>query len=375
MKKLFSLFFAIIILISSIPVAEASNHSSSREDDMNIVENHEIQQVMLRILSSIEHEKELYGLENVDFSNVEIGSEIPTYITCNNELQFTDTHIFPVLADGQIISLFYISKDENEWGGQLSNALAAQINELADNSACAIVYDNTGAYLFANGRYHLLLKDSTSSNPHTKIAATETRTPIELVSSDILDDSCSTFNIATSLNVNDYMTFRPTAQSATAASLAVDLIKQPSGSNYCWACSIASIANYLYDYKWSYMYVANVFNGGVDEPMSLPDIIQNFNLNFNADYAYKVDNTPSLQFVVDELADFTPLLGAFIYGSIGHAVVIRGASIDSNTFSVMDPGTGTYVSGTVYQTSGKWRYTSESSTTRFSLYGYGYYNG
>lgn len=51
--------------------------------------------MMLRILASVEPEKENYGLEDIDFSSVEIGSEIPAYKVENGQLVNANIRLIP----------------------------------------------------------------------------------------------------------------------------------------------------------------------------------------------------------------------------------------------------------------------------------------
>ena len=71
----------------------------------------DIQNKMLRILSSVELEKEYYNLENVDFTAVQLGTEIPTYKVCDGILVKADISIVPIIYNDQIASLFYIADD------------------------------------------------------------------------------------------------------------------------------------------------------------------------------------------------------------------------------------------------------------------------
>ena len=64
--------------------------------------------------------------------------------------------------------------------------------------------------------------------------------------------------------------------------------------------------------------------------------------------------------------------GAYGYG---HAVVICGVNQTVKSYAFMDPAVGEYCAGTIYTSSGKWSFISESSGNRFTMNGYGYYDG
>ena len=86
----FVLLFALVFSLAIMPVQAVSTNGD------------ELENYMLRILSSIAHEKEFYGLEDVDLNNVTIGEEIPAYSVNGNKLIASDIHFFPVLHNGQI---------------------------------------------------------------------------------------------------------------------------------------------------------------------------------------------------------------------------------------------------------------------------------
>lgn len=59
----------------------------------------DMREVILRVLSSVEFEKEEYGLENVDFSSVLIGEKILTYEVKGDQLVEFPRLIFPLIVD------------------------------------------------------------------------------------------------------------------------------------------------------------------------------------------------------------------------------------------------------------------------------------
>ena len=79
-----------ISLASALPALAAEVDTKSLED---------MEEVILRVLSSVEFEKEEYGLENVDFSSVLIGEKIPTYEVKEGQLIELPRLIFPLIAD------------------------------------------------------------------------------------------------------------------------------------------------------------------------------------------------------------------------------------------------------------------------------------
>lgn len=101
--------------------------------------------MMLRILASVEPEKENYGLEDIDFSSVEIGSEIPAYKVENGQLVNANIRLIPLFFNGEFVSLFYIANLPNgKIFVQLSNELVSTITENIDANPLAIICDDVG---------------------------------------------------------------------------------------------------------------------------------------------------------------------------------------------------------------------------------------
>lgn len=90
---------------------------------------------------------------------------------------------------------------------------------------------------------------------------------------------------------------------------------------------------------------------------------------------YEYDDHISQTFAYNELRNDRLILGAYSYAGYGHAVVICGVNQTVKSYAFMDPAVGEYCAGTIYTSSGKWSFISESSGNRFTMNGYGYYDG
>lgn len=141
-KKLLSLVMAIAILcVTSVP-AFASSTFNCKDDN--------VEEKMLKLLLSIEHEKEMYGLGSVDFSSVTIGEGIPTYKVKDGTLALADISFIPILSGGEVVSLFYVADIPNIGVYvQLSCELVESLKQFSDNTDIAIIYDDTGAYVYS----------------------------------------------------------------------------------------------------------------------------------------------------------------------------------------------------------------------------------
>lgn len=373
----------LIALISVFSMLFATILPTYAIEDDSLSFDADIENQMCRILSSVVQEKEYYGLENVDYKEVEIGKKILTYQLINGELCTKDLYFVPIIDKGKIVSLFYVFKnDRGEICVQLSNDLVGMLNKYAADKAFAIIYDDFGVYLYTETELRLLGKSELNTQEDT-LSVAKTDNSLQLVinisETEFEQINCQNVVLNYTLNIEEYTSDLtvPYADNWVSSYLPVEIIQQPSGTSICWAIAITSIANYIYDGDWTYSQIVQLFTMGVDVGQTISQVISNFNAHFEADYTYKVATTLDPQFVLEQLMDRYPLYGAFMSTSgNGHAVVIRGVSTLANSFSVMNPTptTSGYTTGTI-SSSGAWSFVSAYSGSAYSLFAYGYYYG
>ena len=123
-----------------------------------------------------------------------------------------------------------------------------------------------------------------------------------------------------------------------------------------------------------------MFGAGVNDGLSLNEVIFNFNQYFNANYGANEGNWMDPTFAIKQLHGGYPMYGSFrINGATkgGHAVVIRGANRTAKTFSIMNPNpnTSSYnYTGTI-SSSNVWSYICEYGGQTYTMKGYGFYSG
>lgn len=388
MKKFIALVLSLIMTFAVASPAYAISNGYAFVET-SVLANCDVQEKMEDILCAVEPQKALFGLSDINFENVQLGEEIPVYETYNNSLVPSELHIVPILLDGEVISLFYIMQSENEWIVQLGKGLVSKIKAYANNSPFAIIYTSEGAYVFTNGEYYLIAEsdcnEQTKLDP-TSVSSLETNSSnLEVISrTSISSVTSSAFSNIICNNLSSGITIEasPAGTQTRAVSpsnydtfCSVDKIQQPSGSWFCWACCIASMVNYMYGGIETYQSIAYLFNHYTDEGLTLTEIISKFNRWFDADYIDEYDDHISQTFAYNELRNDRLILGAYSYAGYGHAVVICGVNQTVKSYAFMDPAVGEYCAGTIYTSSGKWSFISESSGNRFTMNGYGYYDG
>lgn len=372
-RRVISLLVVLCLVFSFVTPAFAADTNSTKASL-----DPDIRDKMLRVLSSIEAEKESYGMQDVDFSAVEIGLEIPSYRVSDGNLVETGLHIYPVLVNGEIVSLFWAAQDANgEWYVQLGTELVDEICATGVHENFSIVYDITGAYLYSEGGLLLLARADDSEVVSSSYTSS-------LSSAELASLNSSTFSTSTVLehltvDRDNLAQSYSTSALPNGVSLPVQIIKQPAETNICWAIVITSIANYIYKASWTYPEIVDMFTGGTDKKLFLHEVISYFNKYFSADYAYQYLTALDPDFVVERLYAGYPLFGSFYRikdgEKMGHAVVIKGANYATYTFSVMNPTptTTNYTSGTV-SSSKVWTFISANSGELYTLEGVGYYS-
>lgn len=360
-KRINSLILSLLMLLSLISPALAQDTVSS-----SFISN-DIKNQMLRLLVFTEAEKENYGLSNVNFSSVYLGSEIPTYQVSNGALVPADIRLIPITDGKRLLNMFCIATTEDGTPFvQLSNDLIDPLSKYVQNEAFAIIYDSDGVYTYANGKLHLLGLKTLSSIPaeelfhnstshSTEITIVDTSSETDVVSmvgnecfSELAIRSCTA--PTTVLNASSFAdSISPSSpREVTSAFLDVPIMQQPAGTHICWAISLTSILNYMNNTTWNYSVIHQLFNGGVDAPLSTINLVSLLNVHFDAYWGYSHTATLSPSRILSFLRADSPLYGSFETATGGHAVVIRGVSTTLRAFSVMNPTPTTtrYTTGT-----------------------------
>lgn len=372
-KRITTLILVVAILLSMLvlPASAVSTYNDSTLKDH-----------MLRILASVSHEKEFYGLKNVNLNNVTIGKEIPVYKVVNQELQTSDIRIFPVISGNQMVSMFFSTTLPNgELYVQLGTELVPLLTPYVNSGEFSIIYDDRGVHVCTRNQVvqigsRLVYPESFIEDDGVVSSRQENMLCLNTV--DMLDANELSKVKVTSLApafVLDTSTV-PLDTRATNASLNVGIIKQPSGTRICWAIASASIVNYILNSSLSYTTIVDQFSNGVDVGVPTSNVISLLNDHYNLNYLYSSSGTPTMPTILNSLSRGKPVFGDFTYSGGAHAVVIRGANSNARTFSVMNPTptTSGYTSGTVTGSNG-WTFVCAYSGVRMTLRYHGRYNG
>jgi len=384
MKKILIFILTMCIsLASALPALAAEVDTKSLED---------MEEVILRVLSSVEFEKEEYGLENVDFSSVLIGEKIPTYEVKEGQLIELPRLIFPLIANDIMVSQIFAVQDETngEWYIQLDNSLVDETIKNVGNNSFAYIYDDYGLYTYSSGEINLIGADENGKDLSEMKQSMQREDATEIQECNISEKNnnligslsenafvslnCSPVKVKNVLNVHSYLEGIPTVYAgATSAYLPVQKIKQPKNTHICWAIAITSIANYIYKTNHHYNQIVQWFTIGVDKGQTTKQVIANFNQFFNAGYAVGGAHPAPKKFVKQLSAGY-PVYAAFTSSSGSHAVVIRGCDKSKKTFSVMNPNPNTtsYTAGSISSTK-VWTFVSAYSKKTYTMSDHGFH--
>lgn len=370
MKKILSLALALALCLGLAAPAVAVEVDDTHLDI-------DVQNKILQVLAAAEQEKENYGLQDVDFNAVSIGHEIPAYRVQNGKLVDADLRILPVIVGETMVSLLYVIQNpEEETYVQLSNSLVTQIYQyLKDGDPFAIIYDDEGAYIYTTNALFLLGKGNSEgvekSNLISRVGPQELQNIV-----------MSTVQAKLSLNVDAYMQTVGVCRTTQAHYLPVEIIQQPDDTNICWAIACTAIINYVKKTSYTYQDIVDTVTGGVDKGLDTVAAMQALQNHYGLNYVPKNGTSINKDFALEQLLAGYPIFGAFeVYTGftpgpnqptgVGHAVVIRGINLLTNTFSIMNPTPTTtgYTMGSF--SSGTWKYVCEFSGKTYELRTYG----
>lgn len=146
-KRRISILLSMLLLLSVFQPAVALDVDPDFE---------QIYEIGTRLLGDIEHEKELYGLADVNFDNLYIGEYIPAYIAKETGLTLSNIRYYPVIENGEWVATLTCSKSNDIWNAQLSNTFVEELPEIGANDDLKLVFDSNAGYLSKNSAIHSL---------------------------------------------------------------------------------------------------------------------------------------------------------------------------------------------------------------------------
>ncbi len=282
-------------------------------------------------LQGMELQKEHLDLNDTDFSQLQVGEPVQTYIYTDN--MFEVSHVMYPILDGDKL-IFWAIKNGHKF--QLSTGLVDEVNDaIGCDDAFAIIYDKVGCYLYTNNTFTLL-----------KVSANENDLRSVLTSTTAVDVQLETV----SLSKNADLTYSPVmTRDPIYYACNVSYVSQNAPSNMCWAATIACIVNYCNDMSYTAVDVAqayyestnyNVYNNGISTSAAAV-CLNSYGLNYT--YA---PTAPSTSDMLNNIRMGYPLYTSWDIMANGantgrqHAACIYAVNYASGYAYVMDPENG-----------------------------------
>lgn len=363
MKKFFSLLLSLLLLLS-ISIAPSAAFQDTSLPSTNVLEKIEAMLILL------EREKELFGMENVDFNTLTLGCKVPAYeITPLGPSLLSNISYYPLLDGTRWIATFAVTHTiDDEPSVTLSldfvdaynNLLSENITPLAD---IAILFDECTSYLSFDSKLTVV-------DTFDKVSS---RQSIETIS-----DSISL--VGTEVKQLQALEFQPLhTQARSAASyplvdtLGVPQITQGANTVECWAVCLSSILEY-YGISAS---VSTIFALGHNQMQNAPiaaNIMKdNYGLRYGFagyyNYYYDPSDLTPENIILDISTYGAPIFAGVSLNGIGHALLIQGyvcLSETSTSISYMDPLSGTYKMSSLDDSSGFTYVDSNGTVLSFS---------
>jgi len=267
--------------------------------------------------------KELYGLENVDFSTLEMGNKINVYNYVENAFVFSRA-AYPIFGGGELIAVLY------EVGAsqfQLMDGIAEAIR-VANCTDIAIVYARAGCYVFDGERF-ILIREARDQDTSKSIL------PVDISTINTSSVSITNLSGVTELDLASV----PAICSDESYSLNVPYVSQGNTEYMGWAAAIASVANYKNGTNYSYTDIAIARRGtAIDAFVDTPDVATY--LRYYCPTYYMRNSNVTYANIVSNLQSGHPVIGVF-NKEVGllQDTVIRG-NTSSGSLYVMDPARG-----------------------------------
>ena len=334
-KRIISFLMVVCLAISCV----VSVNAADLKDDINVNVDQRILRITADILKFIEPEKELYGMADVDFAVLSLGSEIPSFIVDDGRLISSEIKYYPIMEGEKWVAtaiVFYTNGDINV---QVSAMYAKEYkNADIENEAVSFVFDDDGAYILTNeniicpdGKVETLNYSSLISQNENLSVLTE-GVPLPLSESEL--------NIIGDIDNQAY--------------LSIPKVKQASGSMQCWAACVSSICGY-YGISATIRDVYNKMGMNIndDEGATISQAQRALELYGLSTTGYLANGITWWQLRNEINNNENPIYTKCVYNnSMGHAVVIRGFYVyqrvsELGLISYMDPGEGDFVASTV----------------------------
>lgn len=360
MKRMFCLVLVLILVLLQVGSAMAFTGPSDISTEMIQTE---ILEKAEQVLEYIEPSKELYGLHDVDFDSLRMGAQIYSYDVSGGTAVPTENQYYPLLdRQGNVIGLFIAYEVDGMTCVDFVSQYAEEIDMVADTSNVCLVYDGPNIFLKSENEltclYQIVDQEPNDDSLIWNLP--------ELSMSEI--KSAAAFN----LDSNDGIDM---CADGTGGDVLLSVGKHTQLNDYtCWASAIWSIGTYLNKtVSMTPREVAIAYGGSEKSWALMADSVSYLNLIYGTGYVYKNQNLTLAKVKASIDANYPVAAGVTWTGNnvvtAGHEFVICGYSTESTIYTMMDPATGKYRTGSA--TYNKLNYSSMKTGGIYTISEYG----
>lgn len=352
----------------TIPALAAANTTSGLLSDE-----------MYEKLRIVYNDAEGFSVDREALENACVGTPISAYELVDGAIEELPFVFYPVIS-GEEILLFIIDNEGAltvfvDAEGSFTAGLSAFINTperialLYDSTSCYAVTNKTAEKVISFGQ-EVSYRGAFSDTAQIMARTAEEDLTLSAVApkSRVQSHRLTAADSPAAYSVNSEM---------TDVALIIPFVSQlidGNPSSICWAAAIACIGNYLTDYSYTAVEIAQAYwcseydyNYGLDLP-NIGSVLYN---NYGIYYQYYGGSAPSDTLLITNLSNGYPVYSRWWYpianGKIGlHATVIRGIHESAGSMFLMDPEYGFYVAD---RTSSSYSYTNANGLT-LTLNGY-----
>lgn len=360
-KRLVGIIVVIALVLSSFSTTcfaadlvdmEVSSTSQQLDD----------QQTIIRTLQDISQAKEEFGFDNIDFSQIAIGANVPVYEYVDGSIKDGSYRMYPLYENNQLIAVAVVTPlEDNQKMAQIYRNIADDVNKLNLQAGDLLyfVYDVDGFNIVCNNRA-VLLSHIDDESLQDKFYPDRLKSTVDMASWD-----CNILSLGYTDPIDVY-----SANAQTYYSINVTSVHQGEGTQLCWAASITCIGNY----RTGRNATLNDVRNGDTSAASLSYAITRLNSFYGLQYTY-ISSVPSDNRMFSNIINGWPLYACFHNNAVSHAVVIYGINIVSGYITVMDPFKPSKLTAysASYENTSTYGYTSPySNTGPIYLYQHGY---
>ena len=335
MKKVLSLLLAVVFVFTLVISVHATNGNASSEMNIDSVITADVVNILQEMLGQIRTDSEGFGFNDVDFSELSLGSEIEAYRT--GYQQITDIKYYPIFEDGRIIAIATIYVDpKGNPHITIGADFASELQKYTEkHNTYALLFEGDNLYAISqNGKGHL----RSFPNLSHKTVKTE------------LHDK-STINYGTSIPLFSLSVDEVSILNTNWRFLSIPIKLQYNDGN-CWAACVASIGEYKSSRSYTAREICDIAEIGYDEgafPWEAQEVMFDVFGWWGLSTLYW--HPPSVQKITSDIQNWKPIYAHFQGQTNAHAVVFRGYSSNMSSFTIsyMDPNFDTFRAMSVSQ--------------------------